>query len=54
MLRQNGKRYESAFLARGGCSVMFMNESQFDVLIQTPPSVEFPPVITPLRRPKGR
>ncbi len=50
VMRKNGVRYETSFLACSGCSVMFMNENQFDALGRAAPSVEFPPVVVRLRR----
>jgi hypothetical protein len=51
VVKQNGKRYETSFLACSGCSVMFTNENQFNAIGQANPNVEAPPsVVTPLRR----
>lgn len=30
VLRKNGARYETAFFACNGCTVMFLNDRQFD------------------------
>jgi hypothetical protein len=53
VMRKNGQRYETSFLACSGCSVMFVNEHQFNALGKANPNVEAPPsVVTPLRRAK--
>jgi hypothetical protein len=43
VLRKNGSRYETPFFACSQCSVMFLNDSQFDANSTAKPSVEFPP-----------
>lgn len=49
-MRKNGIRYETSFFACSGCSVMFLNDRQFDAAGDANPCIEFPPVVTPLRR----
>jgi hypothetical protein len=50
VLRKNGVRYETAFFACSGCSVMFVNDRQFDAASTAAPSVAMPPIVTPIRR----
>jgi hypothetical protein len=50
VLRKGGVRYETPFSACSQCSVMFLNPAQFDVNSTANPSVQMPPVVTPLRR----
>ncbi len=50
VLRKAGVRNETPFSACSQCSVMFLNESQFDANSRANPSVEFPPIVTPMRR----
>lgn len=51
VVKRNGQRYETSFLACSGCSVMFLNENQFNAIGQSIPNVEAPPsVVTPVRR----
>jgi hypothetical protein len=51
VLRKNGARYETPFLACSRCSVMFLNATQFDANSTVNPNVEAPPtVVTPMRR----
>jgi hypothetical protein len=51
VLRKTGARYETAFCACSGCSVMFLNAAQFDANSTANPNVEAPPaVVTPMRR----
>ena len=50
VMRKNGARYETSFFACSGCSVMLLNDRQFDAASTANPSVEFPPIVTPLRR----
>jgi hypothetical protein len=50
VLRSSGARYETPFSACSQCSVMFLNATQFDAHSTSSPSVELPPVVTPLRR----
>jgi hypothetical protein len=50
VLRKTGVRYETPFLACSGCSVMFINPSQFDTNSSAAPNVEMPPIVTELRR----
>jgi len=52
--RKNGTRYETEFFACSGCSVMFVNDRQFDVNSTANPSIAMPPIVTPLRRSKAR
>ena len=54
VMKRNGTRYETDFYACSQCSVMFLNPSQFNVHSHAPPSLELPPVVTPLRRPRAR
>ena len=49
-MRKNGARYETAFFACSGCSVMFLNDRQFDVNSTANPSIAVPSIVTPLRR----
>ena len=49
VLRRNGSRYQTSFSACSQC-VLFLNPSQFDANSTTNPSVEMPPVVTPLQR----
>lgn len=49
--RKSGARYETPFCACSGCSVMFLNASQFDANSTANPNVEAPPaVVTPMIR----
>jgi hypothetical protein len=50
VLRKNGSRYETQFFACSQCSVMFLNPTQFNAFSTAAPSVEFPPIVTALRR----
>ena len=50
VLRKNGTRYETEFFACAQCSVMFVNATRFDAHSSAAPSIEFPPIVTPLRR----
>lgn len=50
VMRKNGGRYETQFFACSLCSVMFMNPTQFNAFSTAAPNVEFPPIVTPLRR----
>ena len=50
VLRKTGARYETPFCACSRCSVMFLNAAQFDANSTANPSVEMPPVVTPVRR----
>ena len=50
VMRRNGTRYETEFSACSQCSVMFLNAARFDAHSTLAPSVEFPPVVSPLRR----
>ncbi|HZO23313.1 MAG TPA: hypothetical protein VFB37_12495 [Steroidobacteraceae bacterium] len=52
VMRKNGARYETSFYACSACSVMFLNDSQFDAASTVSPGIEIPPVVTPLRRKK--
>lgn len=50
VMKKNGARYETAFRACSGCSVMFLNENQFNALGRANANVEAPPsVVTPIR-----
>lgn len=50
VMRKNGSRYETQFFACSQCSVMFLNPTQFNAFSTAAPNVEFPPIVTPLRR----
>jgi hypothetical protein len=50
VMRKNGARYETAFFACSGCSVMFLNDRQFDANSTANPSIAVPPIVTTLRR----
>lgn len=50
VIKRNGVRYETAFFACSRCSVMFLNPTQFNALIDASPSIEMPPIVTPIRR----
>jgi hypothetical protein len=50
VLKKNGQRYETAFFACSGCSVMFLNDSAFNGLHPIAADVAVPAVVTPLRR----
>jgi hypothetical protein len=50
VMRKNGTRYDTEFSACSQCSVMFLNAARFDAHSALAPSVEFPPVVSPLRR----
>ena len=50
VMRKNGSRYETSFFACSGCSVMFLNQTQFNALEPDPvPNIEMPRIV-PLRR----
>jgi hypothetical protein len=46
----NGSRYETRFFACSQCSVMFLNHTQFNAISTAAPNIEFPPIVTPLKR----
>jgi ribosomal protein L37AE/L43A len=50
VLRKNGTRYETQFFACSQCSVMFLNPNQFNAYSTANPNIEFPPIVTPLRK----
>jgi hypothetical protein len=50
VMRKNGTRYETQFFACSQCSVMFLNPAQFNAFSSSAPNIEFPPIVTPLRR----
>jgi hypothetical protein len=50
VLRKNGQRYETAFFACSGCSVMFLNDSTFNGFHGVEAEPDAPGVVTPLRR----
>lgn len=52
VLRKNGTRYETPFYACSACSVMFLNDRQFDTVGSANPGIEIPPIVTPIRRKK--
>lgn len=49
---ENNVRYETAVPACSGCSVMFLNDRQFDAPSPANPSLEFPPLVTRIRQTK--
>jgi hypothetical protein len=49
VLKKNGQRYETAFHACSGCSVMFLNDSTFNSMHPIAADAEAPAVVTPLR-----
>jgi hypothetical protein len=49
VLKKNGQRYETAFFACSGCSVMFVNDATFDGLHPVAADVEVPSSVTQLR-----
>ena len=50
VLKKNGQRYETSFLACSGCSVMFLNDTTFNALHSISPEVEPPALVTPIHR----
>lgn len=52
VLRKNGTRYETSFYACSACSVMFLNDRQFDTASSVSPGIEIPPIVIPIRRKK--
>lgn len=52
VMRKNGTRYETEFFACSQCSVMFLNPNQFNTYSTAAPNIEFPPIVTPLRKRK--
>lgn len=50
VMRKNGSRYETQIFACSQCSVMFLNPIQFNAFSTAAPNIEFPPIVTPLRR----
>lgn len=50
MLRKNGTRYETVFLARNGCSVMFLNDTTFNGWQAGTPGIDPAAVVTPMRK----
>lgn len=50
VIRLNGSRYETRFFACSQCSVMFLNHTQFNAISTAAPNIEFPPIVTPLKR----
>lgn len=53
VLRKNGTRYETELFACSQCSVMFLNPNQFNTYSTATPNIEFPPIVTPLRKRRG-
>lgn len=49
-MRKNRTRYETEFFACSQCSVMFLNPAQFNTYSTAAPDIEFPPIVTPLRK----
>jgi hypothetical protein len=54
VLRKNGTRYETEFFACSQCSVMFLNPSQFNTYSTAAPNIEFPPIVTRLRKQRAK
>lgn len=50
VLKKNGQRYETPFLACSGCSVMFLNDTTFNGLHVIAAAAEVAAVVTPIRR----
>lgn len=50
VLKKNGQRYETAFYACSGCSVMFLNDTTFNDLHSVAVETAAAPVVTPIRR----
>lgn len=50
VLKKNGQRYETAFFACSGCSVMFLNDVTFNDLHTITADVDMVAVVTPIRR----
>lgn len=50
VLKKNGQRYETAFYACSGCSVMFLNDITFNALHPITAEAEASAVVTTLRR----
>lgn len=50
VLKKNGQRYETSFLACSGCSVMFVNDSTFNALHPIAADVEAAGDVVLLRR----
>jgi hypothetical protein len=50
VLKTNGQRYATPYLACSGCSVMFLNDTTFNDLRPVTASVEVSAVVTTLRR----
>lgn len=53
-MRKNGTRYETEFFACSQCSVMFLNPTQFNTYSTAAPNVEFPQIVTPLRKRRSK
>lgn len=54
VMRKNGTRYETEFFACSQCSIMFLNPSQFNAYSTAAPNVEFPPIVTSLRKRRSK
>lgn len=50
VLKKNGQRYETAFYACSGCSVMFLNDTTFNDLHTIAADAEAQAVVVPLGR----
>lgn len=50
VLKKNGQRYETAFFACSGCSVMFVNDSTFNGMHPVAADLDVAAVVTPIRR----
>ncbi len=50
VLKKNGQRYETSFLACSGCSVMFLNDTTFNALHPIAADVEPPAIVTAIPR----
>lgn len=50
VLRKDGSRYETSFLACSGCSVMFLNATTFNGWREHAAEIDVGAVVTPLRK----
>ena len=50
VLRKDGSRYVTSFLACSGCSVMFLNATTFNAWHERSAEVDVGAVVTPMRR----
>lgn len=51
-IEKERRRYENEFFTCNQCSVVFLNPTQFNEFSTAAPSIEFSPIVTPLRRRK--